>query len=72
MSNTDVFIKMFSLIAAMILVALLLSYPAMLLWNSCLVPAIPALQPVGWLQMFGIQLLLSFLVPKASVSNKKD
>jgi hypothetical protein len=39
----------------------------MLLWNSCLVPAIPFLAPVSWLQMFGIQVLFSLLVPRASV-----
>jgi hypothetical protein len=67
MSKNNVLIKITALILALILVALLLSYPAMLLWNGCLVPAIPALAPVSWLQMFGIQVLLSILVPRASV-----
>jgi hypothetical protein len=67
MTSTNALIKITALIFALILLALLLSYPAMLLWNGCLVPAIPALAPVSWLQMFGIQVLLSILVPRASV-----
>ncbi len=67
MSKNNAFIKIIALLITLILLALLLSYPAMLLWNGCLVPAIPALAPVSWLQMFGIQVLLSILVPRASV-----
>jgi hypothetical protein len=67
MSKTDALIKIIALLITLILLSLLLSYPVMLLWNSCLVPAIPALAPVSWLQMFGIQALLSILIPRASV-----
>jgi len=49
-----------------IAVSLLLSYPVMLLWNLCLVPAIPAIMPVGWLQMWGISILISLLVTPVS------
>jgi hypothetical protein len=38
----------------------------MLLWNWCLVPAIPGLVEVGWLQMWGIYILGNFMF-KASV-----
>lgn len=41
-----------------IVLSLLFSFPMMLLWNYCLVPAIPALAQVGWLQMWGIALLI--------------
>jgi hypothetical protein len=67
MSKTDALIKIIALLITLILLSLLLSYPAMLLWNSCIVPAIPVLVPVSWLQMFGIQVLLSILIPRASV-----
>ena len=49
----------------------LLSYPLMLLWNLCLVPAVTTLKEVGWLQMWGIVFLLNCLL-KTSVSTKKD
>jgi hypothetical protein len=49
----------------------LLSYPLMLLWNLCLVPAVTTLKEVGWLQMWGIVFLLNCLF-KTSVSTKKD
>lgn len=45
-------------IVGAILFSFLLSYPAMILWNTCLVPAIPGLQHTDWLQMWGISLLL--------------
>ena len=49
----------------------LLSYPLMLLWNLCLVPAVTTQKEVGWLQMWGIVFLLNCLF-KTSVSTKKD
>ncbi len=49
----------------------LLSYPLMLLWNWCLVPAVTTLKEVGWLQMWGIVFLLNCLF-KTHVSTKKD
>jgi len=67
MTEANALIKIIALLITLILLSLLLSYPAMLLWNGCLVPAIPALAPVSWLQMFGIQVLFSLLVPRASV-----
>ena len=66
--NVDALTKLFATILAVLLVGFLFSYPAMLLWNYCLVPAIPALAPVTWMQMYGIQVMLSILVPKAGSS----
>jgi hypothetical protein len=54
-----------------VLLSFLLSYPLMLLWNLCLVPAVTTLKEVGWLQMWGIVFLLNCLF-KTSVSTKKD
>jgi hypothetical protein len=70
MINADAFSKLLATILALVFVGFLLSYPAMLLWNGCLVPAIPAIQPVSWLQMWGISILFSIMIPRASVSNK--
>lgn len=49
------------LIGVAIILSFLLSYPVMLLWNYCLVPAIPALAEVGWLQMWGICVMLNLI-----------
>jgi hypothetical protein len=51
-------------VAALVLIVgfgLLLSLPVMLLWNLCLVPAIPGLVEIGWLQAWGIMILCGFL-----------
>jgi hypothetical protein len=58
-----------ALFATVLFLGFLLSFPLMLLWNWCLVPAIPGLVEVGWLQMWGIYILGNFMF-KASV--KKD
>lgn len=40
---------------------LLFSLPVMFLWNLCLVPAIPGINTIGWLQAWGIMILSGFL-----------
>lgn len=57
------------LAAIAVILQLIVSYPAMLLWNYFLVPAIPSVAEVSWIQMWGIQLLTG-LVFKTSVSAK--
>ncbi len=54
---------------AAISLSFVMSYPAMLLWNGCVVGAISGVNPVGWLQMWGISILCSVLF-KSSVSKK--
>jgi len=41
-----------------IVLAYLLSYPAMILWNECLLTAAPMLHVVTWHQMWGIMVML--------------
>lgn len=53
-----------------IVLSFLLSYPLMLLWNGCLVPAAPALNEVTWLQMWGIIILTKGMV-KSSIKESK-
>jgi hypothetical protein len=71
MSKIDAYVKLFAAITAMILVGFLFSYPAMLLWNNCFVPAIPVVQSVSWLQMWGITILFGLIAPKAVYSSNK-
>ena len=59
------------LMAIVLAVGFILAYPIMLLWNGCLVPAIPSIQEIGWLQAWGIQVLFSVLF-KTTVSTKKE
>jgi len=40
---------------------LLFAYPEMLLWNNCLVPAVPSIQPITWLQAWGIGALFALM-----------
>ena len=45
--------------AVVLVIALsaLLAYPYMVLWNTFLVPAIPGIKEVEWMQMWGISVL---------------
>ena len=58
-------------IALIAVVGLLFSLPVMWLWNVALVPAIPGLVKIGWLQAWGILILCNFLF-KPTVSASKD
>lgn len=57
-------------VAAACAVGLIVSWPLSLLWNLCLVPAIPVLKEVGVLQMWGIVVLFGFLF-KPTISTSK-
>jgi hypothetical protein len=56
-------------IALIAVIGLLFSLPVMWLWNVALVPAIPGLVEIGWLQAWGILILCNFLF-KPTVSSK--
>lgn len=53
------------------IVGLLFSLPVMWLWNGCLVAAIPGIQPIGWLQAWGILILCGMLF-KGNTTSSKD
>lgn len=48
-------------ILSVVVISFLLSFPAWLLWNYCLVGAITGVNPVTWPQAWGISLLCAFL-----------
>jgi len=58
-------------VAVIVFFGLLFSLPVMWLWNIALVPAIPGLVQIGWLQAWGI-LILCGLLFKPSISNNKE
>lgn len=53
-----------------VIFGLILSLPVMLLWNWCLIPAIPGVKAIGWFQAWGLLILFGFLF-KSSTSSKK-
>ena len=55
--------------AIVVFVGLLFSLPVMWLWNAALVPAIPGIKTIGWVQAWGILMLCGFLF-KPTVSSK--
>ncbi len=68
--KSNVIGQVVGIIAAAIFLSFLFSYPVMLLWNGCLVPAVTVLNEVGWLQMWGIMFLLGILF-KSNISSSK-
>lgn len=58
-----------TLLVGVIALTFLMAWPAMLLWNGCLVGAVNGVNPVGWLQMWGIVILASALF-KTTTSTK--
>lgn len=57
-------------LALILLVGLLVSFPIMLLWNYCLVPAVWGMRDITWLQAYGIY-ILSICLFKTSISYKE-
>ena len=56
-------------IAGILLLSFLLSWPVYMLWNGCLVDAVPSVKEVTWLQAWGITVLCGFLF-KSSFNSK--
>lgn len=48
-------------IALMIVVAFVLSWPVMMLWNGCLVGAVAGVSAITWTQALGIMILFGIL-----------
>jgi hypothetical protein len=65
--------KLFALVAAiatLVLISFLLSWPAYMLWNGCLVGAIDGVKEVSWMQAWGIGILFNLLF-KSHISKDK-
>ena len=58
-----------TLIVSLLFLSFVLSWPAMMLWNGCLVGAVDGVKEIGWLQAWGLQFLCNILF-KASVTTK--
>lgn len=67
MKNELFIVKVISLVGVAFILSFLMSYPLMILWNECLVPAVTVIHPVEWIQMWGITFLIQSL---CKTSNK--
>jgi hypothetical protein len=62
----------FLLILGLVILALMLAWPTQWLWNTCLVPAIDAVNPIGFWQAFGLNVLFSIMFNKNTVNPNKS
>jgi hypothetical protein len=60
----------FLLILGFVILALILAWPTQWLWNECLVPAIDAVNPIGFWQAFGLNVLFSIIFNKNTINPK--
>lgn len=74
MINAKIFSVVVVAIVSFFLLGLVFSFPVMLLWNYALVPAVPALAEIDWLQAWGIIWLCAALFKSSnfSVSQEKE
>jgi hypothetical protein len=59
----------FTVIAGLFFLSFLVSWPAMMLWNGCLVGAVDGVNEISWLQAWGLQFLFGLLF-NTSISTK--
>ncbi len=57
----DIAEAFFLIVGIVVVLGLLFSYPVMLLWNGCLVPAVDGVKEIGWLQAWGLMILFGVL-----------
>jgi hypothetical protein len=69
MKNFNLINDVLFVVAFLIFISILLAWPVQLLWNYCLAPAINGIQPIGFWQSLGINILFSILF-KSSTSKK--
>ena len=53
-------------ILLIVTLSFLLSWPVMVLWNECLVPAVQGINEVTWLKAWGLSVLAGFLFNKTT------
>lgn len=63
--------KIFGAVVFFVLFSFLLSWPVMMLWNGCLVDAIPGVHEISWLQAWGLNILCRILFNKPNSTSKE-
>ena len=61
-----------ALVMTIVVVGLIMSLPVMWLWNVALVPAIPGILEITWLQAWGILILCGLLFKNSNISTKEN
>lgn len=61
----------FGAVLAIALMGVFMAWPTQWLWNSCLVPAVDSVNPIGFWQALGLNFLFSILF-KNSQSKKEN
>jgi len=56
-------------IATLLFISFVLSWPVMILWNECLMPAVEGIKEIGWIQAWGISTLCGILF-KTTITQK--
>ena len=59
-------------LTAISLIALLMTFPTMWLWNTCLEPAVDGVNSIGFWQALGLNFLFSILFKSNVKSNSKN
>ena len=60
----------FMIVGIIVVFGLLFSFPVMLLWNGCLVPAVDGIKEINWLQAWGLMVLFGILFKSTINKNK--
>jgi hypothetical protein len=63
--------KIFGAVVFFVLFSFLLSWPVMMLWNGCLVDAVPGVHEISWLQAWGLNILCRILFNKPNSTSKE-
>ena len=63
------FVTIVGALGFIVLLSFLLSWPIMMLWNGCLVDAVDGVHNIGWLQAWGLTVMIHSLF-KATVTSK--
>jgi hypothetical protein len=62
MKNTIV--EVVAMLAILVVLSFLFSWPVMALWNGCLVDAVSGVKEITWLQAWGLSVLCNLLFSK--------
>lgn len=54
------------IVFSILALGLIMSWPVMMLWNYCLVPAVSGIKEIGWFQAWGLYVLCGFMFKRSS------
>jgi hypothetical protein len=57
-------LEVIAMIAILVVLSFLFSWPVMALWNGCLVDAVSGVKEITWLQAWGLSVLCNLLFSK--------